>query len=144
MTYPDPYLPQQNTFPASLTHLHEMLSWIQQQAKNTNKLHPEQLYKLELACEEVLVNIISYAYPISSGDIVISCHNNTSSFQVIICDQGIPFNPLQQPVDLQTELPPEQRHPGGLGIFLTRTSVDHIEYEFSEGKNTLLLTMNFA
>ncbi|WP_375793706.1 anti-sigma regulatory factor [Chlamydia sp. 12-01] len=117
-------------FPALLSELHNMLDFV----KGTGQLKTfpkEKLLKLELACEELLVNIISYAYQEaqSPGTIAIRCNGNKEALQVTIKDNGSSFNPLTASIDIQDQLPLDERKLGGLGIFLAKNSVDEFQYE---------------
>ena len=79
-------------FIASLDHLHGMLTFILNHAQE-NGLKGEHLTHLELAAEEVLVNIISYAYPDGvQGSIDIACNLLPNHLlEVTIQDAGVPF-----------------------------------------------------
>lgn len=126
------------TFLASLAQLHAMLQFILQQAQES-QANTEALRKIELACEEALVNIVSYSYPQHSGNVEIQCEGNPQSFKVIIQDLGIPYNPL---ACLRT---PEERKGreltiGGYGIFLMLQMMDEVDYKRQENRNRLTLT----
>ncbi|BAE81707.1 regulator of sigma subunit-histidine kinase [Chlamydia felis Fe/C-56] len=130
-------------FPALLSELHNMLNFV----KGTGQLQTfprEKLLKLELACEELLVNIISYAYQEtkSPGTIVICCNGNKEALQVTIKDNGPSFNPLTAPIDLQDQLPLDERKLGGLGIFLAKNSVDEFLYERHGDSNIVHLKIH--
>ncbi|WP_348663600.1 ATP-binding protein [Chlamydia vaughanii] len=117
-------------FPALLSELHNMLDFV----KETGQLKTfpkEKLLKLELACEELLVNIISYAYQEapSPGTITICCDGDREALQVTIKDHGPSFNPLTATLDIQEHIPLDERKLGGLGIFLAKNSVDEFQYE---------------
>lgn len=85
------------------------------------------LTKLELALEEALVNVMSYAYDDKSGMLEVECRTASRSFTVTIRDWGGPFNPLESPPpSLANDI--EQRQVGGLGIMLLTTMTDHCEY----------------
>jgi anti-sigma regulatory factor (Ser/Thr protein kinase) len=76
---------------------------------------------LELALEELLVNVISYAYPENRPGIIEVgcgvCAERLFCFQ--IRDYDRPFDPLSlPPTDLSLDI--EERPVGGLGIFLVR------------------------
>ena len=98
------------------------------------------LHPLELSLEEVLVNVISYAYPKEEkGNIEVSCSwNSREGITIQVVDFGIAFDPLDTP-DPDTSLPLEERGIGGLGIFLTKTMMDKVTYERSQGKNILTM-----
>ncbi|SPN73789.1 Serine-protein kinase rsbW,serine-protein kinase RsbW,anti-sigma B factor [Chlamydia serpentis] len=119
----------ETVFPAVLSELHSMLDLIKRAGKQS-KFPQEKLLKLELACEELLVNIISYAYQgeNSPGIIKIACKARQDDLEVVIKDHGPSFNPLTVRVNIQEDLPLEQRKLGGLGIFLAKSSVDEFLY----------------
>ena len=102
--------------------------------------------KLEVAVEEIFVNISSYAYGEGRGQAVI--RGSISSelpwvLTLVFEDEGKEFNPLQkEPPDLTPAV--RQRTVGGLGIFLARNMVDEISYERREGKNVLTIKKNMA
>jgi len=96
---------------------------------------------INLACEEALVNIMSYAYSGSDkvGDVCIKCDVDAiGRFVVEIVDEGVAFDPLSRPEpDLGT--PIEDRRVGGLGVFLLKNVMDEVRYERQGGKNSLTL-----
>ncbi|MCP4023285.1 MAG: ATP-binding protein [Desulfobacteraceae bacterium] len=111
------------------------------------------IHQVELALEEVLVNVINYAYDQSQdqdqstvlskiGDIELDCSCTSNTLTITVADQGPAFNPLDQP-DPDTTLSVEERTVGGLGIFLTKQMMDTVTYENSRGKNILTLVKHF-
>ena len=58
-------------------------------------------------------------------------------------DSGVPYNPLEKK-DPDVTLPAEKREVGGLGIFMAKKSMDHIEYEYKDGMNVLRMTKQVA
>jgi len=101
------------------------------------------IMQIELAIEEIIVNIISYAYPNGElGKIKLSRlehEKGVLAFQIE--DNGTPFNMLEvAKPDLSQ--PVETRDIGGLGIFLARQFMDEIEYKRENNKNILILTKN--
>jgi serine/threonine-protein kinase RsbW len=99
----------------------------------------ERINKIELAIEELLVNILNYSYPDKIGDVEVSySFYNSSDFIVKIVDMGIPFNPLLlNKADVSSSL--EERKAGGLGIYFVKKIVDNIEYRHYREKNILKL-----
>ena len=98
------------------------------------------LMQIDLAVEEIFVNIAHYAYAPQSGEATITCNLNkeTREMQIIFSDSGKPFNPLDRD-EPDVTLPAEERGIGGLGIFLTKKYMDEVSYEYSGGKNNLTL-----
>ncbi len=100
---------------------------------------PTASYAVRLACEEIVVNIIRYAYSdISQGYIKIDISLDGRELHIEIRDGGTPFNPLGRETP-DTALPPEERDIGGLGIYLVRRMMDRVCYMRHNGENCLLL-----
>ena len=95
----------------------------------------KMVYKIRLACEEIIVNVIKYAYPKSKGDLAIECDvHHGKSITITFIDQGIPFNPLEKE-EPDIDAPAHEREIGGLGIFIVKQIMDKIEYKRENGKN---------
>ena len=91
-------------------------------------------FKLNLAIEEAVVNVMSYAYPAGTkGDVDIDAEADDEQLKFVISDSGTPFDPTQKgEVDTTLSV-------GGLGIHLIRQIMDTINYERVDGKNVLTL-----
>ena len=97
-------------------------------------LDDRTIHRVELVCEEILVNIIRYAYPDRRGSVDISAGVSNSMFQVVFTDTGIPFNvELSPDPDLSRNL--ADRKPGGLGIHLSRQLSDQLTYDHENDRN---------
>lgn len=94
--------------------------------------------KVLLASEEIIVNIIDYAYPLGNGTILISIYNTKNSIRVTFCDSGNPFNPLAAP-ETDINLPIDERGIGGYGILMVKKFMDSVQYEYKNGKNCLTI-----
>ena len=102
------------------------------------------LNQIDLAVEEIFVNIAHYAYAPKTGDAEITCvveknEKGQSVLTIIFKDRGVPFNPLARP-DPDPATPLEERGIGGWGIFLTKKYMDSVTYAYEDGKNMLTLT----
>ena len=53
-------------------------------------------------------------------------------------DKGVPYDPLKRK-EPDVTLPAEEREIGGLGIFLTKKTMDYVSYEYRDGQNILTL-----
>jgi serine/threonine-protein kinase RsbW len=97
------------------------------------------IFNVNLAVDEILTNIISYAYPDGgSHDIVVRLSLTTRELIVEVEDDGQAFNPLELGIP-DLDKPLEQRPIGGLGIHLVRKVMDRLEYRRQAGKNVLLM-----
>ena len=96
------------------------------------------LMNMELAVEEIFVNIASYAYTDGGTvDVAVDVDNNNAIIKFI--DSGVEFNPLAKD-DPDITLSASERKIGGLGIFMVKKLVDDIAYEYKNGKNILSIT----
>ena len=98
--------------------------------------------QLELGIEEMLINIIDYAYD-EPGAVWIRARREGELFRLDFADYGRPFNPLAEDMRHSEGLPVEEREEGGLGIHLVRKSFDRIEYAYKDfqGKKANILTL---
>lgn len=93
-----------------------------------------------LVIEEALTNIIFYAFPDNDKhEIKVSITLSKPVLTIKITDNGIPFNPLSQPLPDIT-LSAGERPVGGLGIFLISRIMDKMHY--TRHKNQNILTLN--
>lgn len=130
-------------FSAHLDNLAEMLAYIRNHGHELG-VPEDVIRKMELACEEALVNVISYAYPNNPGKISLTCKKNGDHrFEVEIRDWGIPFNPIDVEVEIEKDKPIEDRKVGGLGIYLIRKTIDEISYRRDGEENIFRLALNF-
>lgn len=114
---------------------------------------PKTKMQIDVAVEELFVNIANYAYSPDIGDADISVEITDTCpipeearkgmspkelkgkwILVTLSDSGTPFDPLQKG-DPDVTLPAQERRIGGLGIFMVKKSMDHMYYEYKDGKN---------
>ncbi len=99
----------------------------------------EDIYlNVELAVEEVFVNIASYAYPGREGTVEIEAQitDEPAGIRIVFSDDGIPFDPLKKE-DPDITLSAEERQIGGLGIYLVKEMMDEVHYRYEDGRNVL-------
>lgn len=127
------------SFPAELNKLYEMLDFIRNQALEAG-FDSCYVNKIELATEEVLVNIINYGYPKEQGQIAIQCVLTANSdLEITIKDEGIPYNPLKTEINCNCQASLDDRAIGGYGIFFILNLMDEVVYTREENVNVLTL-----
>ena len=110
---------------------------------------PDDIHlSLNLAVEEAVVNVINYAYPEGTvGEIELNVTNapvadssdSAKAVRFTLIDKGKPFDPTTQgEADITSEL--DERPIGGLGIHLTRSIMDRMEYRREGDSNVLIMT----
>jgi len=93
---------------------------------------------INVAVEEIFVNIANYAYEPETGDVTMSvCAADKTVIRFE--DSGKPYNPLEfADPNLETDI--SDRDIGGLGIYLVKKLMDSIEYSRVDNKNILIIT----
>jgi len=125
-------------FLAYIENLPLILRWIREHLAKLS-LSSSEKNKLEVASEEIIVNIIHYAYQTDPGIIGVGLEEKQGMLILSFYDEGKPFNPLQNEKPIIKSLSVESKDIGGLGIFFVKNLVDRVDYEWSEGKNILTL-----
>ena len=98
----------------------------------------EEIQVLRLACEEIIMNVTSYAYPEGVDGFLDVDIQKTDRMTIRFEDGGVPFNPLEQEKP-DTWLSWDKRRIGGLGIFLFRRKMDDVRYAYVDHKNVLTI-----
>ena len=137
----------EKSFIAKLPSLHAILDWLHLYLKKTS-LSATKIGQVELALEEGVVNIISYAYKEKEGSIeVVFEHHKNHFIEITLKDTGIPFDPLKlknkkkKPTPFS---PIQELDEGGLGIFLMKKFMDTVKYIRQNNKNILVLRKNLS
>ena len=97
-------------------------------------------HQLDIAVEELFVNVAHYAYPDATPDnpgiarVSYTYSADPPSVRVDIADDGIPYDPLAKP-DAVTPDNIMEVPIGGLGILMAKRSVDEMTYERLGGSN---------
>lgn len=104
---------------------------------------PKARMQLELAVEEIFINIASYAYNPETGKATVRIEVSGDPLHVTITfiDRGVPYDPLAK-ADPDLSASAQERTVGGLGIFLTKKLMDDVVYEYRGGRNVLTLKKN--
>ena len=127
------------TFPAKTEYLDDVLGFVDQTLETF--LCPMKIKTaICVAIEEVFVNVARYAYPEGAGDMTLQIGFDDQSRNVTfrMSDKGVPFNPLKKP-DPDITLSAEEREIGGLGIFITKKTMDTVTYAYENGENILTM-----
>ncbi len=126
--------------PASMDRLPVILDWVHARASAAG-LREEAVRHLQLACEEIVVNVIHHAYRDAGGDILLRLGRPPGGEGVVveICDWGPPCDILEIPEpDLDQAV--EDRPIGGLGVYLARRVTDALEWSRDGERNRVRIT----
>jgi len=111
------------------------------ESPEVSSCNQKEILTLRLACEEIVMNVTSYAYPEESDGFLDVDIQKTDRITIRFEDGGVPFNPLVQKMP-DTKLSWEKRSIGGLGIFLLRYKMDDVRYAYEDNKNVLTIEKN--
>ena len=130
------------TLPAAIEKLPEVTAFVDEQLEACDCSMKAQM-QIDLAVDEILTNIASYAYAPGTGDMTIrvDVDPETRMATIVFLDSGVPYDPLQK-ADPDTTLSADERQIGGLGIFLVKKTMDAVSYERRDGRNILTVKKN--
>jgi anti-sigma regulatory factor (Ser/Thr protein kinase) len=138
-------IPSTIILPGKLEFLYDFMEFVTSQARDQG-FSAKKISEIELALEEVLVNIIKYAYKDSglNGSIEINCRfDDSSNLAIEIVDSGIPFDIFSAPEpDVDADI--DDRQIGGLGIFFVKQLMDDVQYRREDSRNKLTLVIHNA
>ena len=129
----------EKTFPAKIEALSEVLGFVEQTLESCDCPLKTQT-AICVAIEEVFVNVAHYAYGDGEGDMKLGIGFDKESRTVTfrMADKGVPFDPLKKP-DPDITLSAADREIGGLGIFITKKTMDTVTYAYENGENILTM-----
>ena len=129
---------------ADVDNLEKVLAFVDEQLE-VHDCPPKVQMQLDVAVEELFVNIAHYAYNPETGNatVRVEIQENPLSVVITFIDHGVPYDPLAKP-DPDVTLGVEERQIGGLGIYMVKKSMDGIKYEYNDGKNILTIRKNLA
>ncbi|MBP5648601.1 MAG: anti-sigma factor antagonist [Clostridia bacterium] len=106
---------------------------------------PKTQMQINVAVEEIFVNIANYAYYPGHGKTIIRVEplSNPKSITITLIDEGKPFDPTKKP-DPDIMLSANDREIGGLGIFMTKKIMDEVNYVYLDGQNILTMKKFFV
>ncbi|EIC21488.1 SpoIIE family protein phosphatase [Thiorhodovibrio frisius] len=135
--------PKRLTLTNDLSELGRLADWLERFG-DAHGIPRKVIHPLNLALDELVTNIIHYAYPDGEAhSFTLELRPLGDRLEAELVDDGIPFNPLEMP-DADTESDVEERQIGGLGIHFVRQTMDGVYYQFEQGHNHLRLIKRLA
>lgn len=129
---------KEKTFIASTDSLEDARTFVEE-ILESNDVSFGDINKINLAFEEIFVNIANYAYKDKVGEVIIQVELKDDNCVINFIDEGVMFNPLERE-EPNVSLKAEERKIGGLGIFLVKKIMDDVKYERVDGKNIFSIT----
>jgi len=130
---------QELTIEANIENLDQVIAFVDQILDDSGCSVRAKL-QLDVAVEELYVNIAHYAYEPETGFATIRAETQpeAGTISITFIDSGKPFDPLAKP-DPDVTLSAEKRKIGGLGIYMVKKSMDDVRYEYTNGQNILTI-----
>ena len=108
------------------------------QAASDAGFDEKEIYAVELAVDEACSNIIEHAYGGEGiGDIECTCNDLKYGLEIILKDDGKPFDP-EKVSHPDFSVPLDEIKPRGAGLFLIRNMMDDVNFEFSQKNGNVL------
>ena len=126
-------------FPAKIDALPSVIEFVEETLERYECSMKMQT-SICVAIEEVFVNVAHYAYGGGEGEVTLGIAFDTETRVATfrMADKGVPFDPLQK-ADPDVTLSAEDREIGGLGIFITKKTMDAVNYVYENGENLLIM-----
>jgi len=104
-----------------------------------HQIAPDALADMQVALDEVLKNLIDYAYPDDvAHEILLRFQVSDNMLEAVIEDDGVPFDPLTSPTP-NLRMPLRERRVGGLGLHFVRNLMSEVTYDRVGNRNRLVL-----
>ena len=131
------------TLQATLENLTQVTDFLEQELEAAGCPMKVQV-QISIAAEEIYVNIAHYAYAPGTGEATVRIEilDDPTAARITFLDGGVPFNPLAKE-DPDITLSGEERGIGGLGIYMTKKSMDDVKYARTDGKNVLTIVKSY-
>ncbi|MGC1378917.1 MAG: GAF domain-containing protein [Anaerolineales bacterium] len=127
------------TFPARFESLNAIREFVAAAARSAG-LDDKEVYNVQLAADEAASNITEHAYQgVADGQIEILAQVVDDALQIVLRDQGKPFDPdeIDEP---NVDAALEERVIGGLGLLFMRKLMDELRFAYApESGNTLTM-----
>jgi anti-sigma regulatory factor (Ser/Thr protein kinase) len=124
------------TVPGKLDSLQQIAAFVLQAARQA-QLDRRRAYFLRLAVDEIATNIILHGYQDQSGTgtLHVDADLNERYLTIYLEDTGVNYDPAQALPQSLPKCRPQERSPGGLGIYLALYGVDEFRYQRVAGRN---------
>lgn len=131
------------TLKAKVENLSSVLEFVDTELEMNDCSMKTQM-QIDVAVEELFVNVAHYAYTPEIGDVTLimdveDTEDGSKKAVITFKDSGMPFDPTAKE-DPDVTLSAQERQIGGLGIYMVKKSMDEMKYIYDEGQNVLTIT----
>jgi serine/threonine-protein kinase RsbW len=105
------------------------------------RLSDDLSFRVTATLDEVVTNIVRHAFTTEGGHhILLRLEVADGTVTAVVEDDGPPFDPRTRP-PVNVHAPIAERRPGGMGVHLVKTMTQRLEYERSNDRNVLTMTL---
>lgn len=133
------------TIPGRYDRIIDVCQFVVKGAKQVG-FSPDELFKLELACDEACTNIIEHAYGAENlGEIRVTWKFADNAFSITITDDAQPFYPQDIPEPNLDAGPDDidELKIGGLGIHFMRNLMDEVHFSIDGERGNRLVMIKY-
>ena len=121
------------TVPGTLDSLEPVADFVLDVAHDSG-LNDKATYKLRLAVDEIVTNIIEYGYAEVVGEVYLVANLDEKALTIEVEDTAPAFDPTHADVP-EIDDTSDDRRLGGWGVLFAFRSVDKFMYERADGRN---------
>ena len=127
------------TLKAKPENLNKVLAFVDEELELQGCSVKTQM-QIEVAVEELFVNIASYAYApeVGNATLLLESTDSPHEIRITLMDEGVPYDPLKKE-DPDVTLAADERRIGGYGIYIVKKTMDDVVYEHKDGKNITMI-----
>lgn len=131
--------------PGRYDRIYEVCQFVVNGARQAG-FEEDDLFKIELACDEACTNVIEHAYGgEDKGSLQVTWGIHGRSFAIMIRDTGDKFSPGSVP---EPNIPSDSDslndlQIGGLGIHFMRNLMDEVHFTYSDQNGNLLIMVKY-
>jgi len=130
--------PSERLFPKEIGTLPRIFDFVAERMRALS-IDPELEPWVDLVVEELFTNTVKYAP--NGRSVAIGIDRDGEGLRIRVTDFDVEaFDITREAPPVDVTLPAEKRTPGGLGLYLIRSTADSVAYEYRDRNSTITVT----
>jgi serine/threonine-protein kinase RsbW len=125
-------------FPRELASLEKVFVFIREFVA-ASQIDSSVAFSVDLAVEEIFTNMVRHNSG-GAGDIAISLDRHDNKLVICVTDHDVDAFEVKVPSRADVDLPPAERTPGGLGLYLVNQVMDKVSFEYEDRNSRVTMT----